>query len=296
MKMENKLSILLTGGSGFIGKNLVEYLSKNYDVLAPSHSELELTNKIEVDKYFEENKIDVVIHAVNIGGKRNNLNINNSVKDNLKIFFNIVDNKPKVKKIIFLGSGAEYDKTRNIVNVKESEFGKFIPSDDYGFYKYVCSKYIESSDNIINLRMMGIFGKYEDYNLRFISNIICRDLYNLPIEVNQNRVMDYLYIKDFCKIIEYFINNNPKEKFYNLGGGRYDLLSLAEKIKKVSKHNFSITLKKKGLDKEYTCDNTRLLKELKNFKFTEMDVALKEMYDWYKLNKSNINKEELLIY
>ena len=106
--------------------------------------------------------------------------------------------------------------------------------------------------------------------------------------------MDYIYITDFCKIIEYFINNNPKEKFYNIGGGRCDLLSLTEKIKRISKHDFNITIKKQGLDREYTCDNTNLLKELKNFKFADINITLKEIYDWYNLNKSNISKEELL--
>ncbi|MCR4323984.1 MAG: NAD-dependent epimerase/dehydratase family protein [Nanoarchaeota archaeon] len=292
--MEDKIKILLTGGSGFIGKNLVEYLSKKYDLLAPSHSELDLTDKGGVDEYFKKNKIDVVVHAAAIGVKRNAKNIENSVKDNLKMFFNIIENKDRVQKIIFIGSGAEYDNTRDLINIKESEFGKIIPGGDYGFYKYVCSKYIENSDKIINLRIFGLFGKHEDYNLRFISNIICRELYNLPIEINQNRVMDYMYIEDFFKIIENFIRNEPKRKFYNVGGEKCDLLSLAEKIKKISGSDFEIILKKEGLSKEYTGNNTNLLSELKDFKFTDIDTALKELYDWYSLNKSKINKEELL--
>ena len=35
-------NILITGGSGFIGKNLREQLQGKYNIYAPSHSELEL--------------------------------------------------------------------------------------------------------------------------------------------------------------------------------------------------------------------------------------------------------------
>lgn len=291
---KSNISILITGGSGFIGKNLKEYFSEKYFVLAPTHSELDLTDKNSVDKYFKENKVDIIIHTANLGGKRNEVLVGEILKENLKIFLNIFEKRNQVKKILFIGSGAEYDKNRNLVNVKESEFGNVIPSDDYGFHKYICSRYIETSKNIINLRVFGIFGKYEDYGTRFISNIICRELYNLPIEINQNRIMDYIYIKDFCRIVEYFIENAAKEVFYNIGGEKCNLLWLVNKIKEISKREFEVLLKKPGFDREYTCNNSRLLKELKNFKFTPLEKAIEELYDWYTANRVTIIKDKIL--
>ena len=187
--------------------------------------------------------------------------------------------------MIFLGSGAEYDKSEDIKEVKESDFGKRIPQDDYGFYKFICSKYIEISDKVVNLRLFGVFGKYEDYETRVISNVICRILFDLPVEINQNAIFDFVYVGDLCRILEYFIENNTKERFYNLGGEKhFEIIDIANKIKNP------------GMNKEYTCDSSLLKNELKDFKFTEMDEAIRLLYDWYLENKQSIKTEALLKY
>ncbi len=289
--------ILITGGSGFIGKNLVEHLSKKYEVYAPLHNELDLLEESSVDEFFKNNKFDIVIHAAVKGGSRKLLSFPEMLKNNLKIFFNLLKNKDSYKKMIFIGSGAEYDKSREIKEAKEEDSEKNIPSEDYGFYKYLCSKYIEMSENIINLRVFGIFGKHEDYETRFVSNIICRVVFDLPVEMNQNALFDYVYADDLCRIIEYFIENEAKYKSYNIGGERhFELLEIAEMIKKISKKDFKIEIKNHGMNKEYTCDNSRLRKELKDFKFSDIETTIKELYDWYLENKDNIKKENLLTY
>jgi len=291
------MKILITGGNGFIGKNLVEYFSKKYEVLAPSHNELELLDEKAVEEFLKNNKVDIIIHAAVKGGSRKLSSYPDMLKENTKIFFNLANNSKYYEKMIFLGSGAEYDKSGDIKEVKEEDIGKSIPKDDYGFYKYLCSKYIESSDKIINLRIFGIFGKYEDYDVRFISNIICRILFDLPIEINQNVVFDFIYVKDLCRIIEYFIENNVKEKIYNIGGEEhFELIDIVNKIKKISGKDFEIKIKNIGMNKEYTCDNSRLKNELKEFKFTEMEMAIRELYYWYLENKDKIKKENLIKY
>jgi len=289
------MNILLTGGSGFIGKNLKEYLEKKYTVFAPTHQELELTNKEKIAEFSKKNKIKIVIHAAGVGGHRKNRD-ENILENNLKMFFSIADNPVKFEKIIFLGSGAEYDKSKNIINAKEFEFGKNIPDDDYGFSKYICSKYIEKSNNIINLRLFGVFGKYEDCETRFISNIICRVLFDLPVQINQNMLLDYIFIEDLCKIVEYFIQNPPLYKFYNVGNGEHvDLFTIAEKIKEISWKNIEIEIKNPGMNNQYTCDNSLLKEELKNFKFTKIDEAIKKLYTWYFENKDKIKNKNFLI-
>lgn len=286
--------IFLTGGSGFIGRNIIETFDKDYEILSPSHKELDLLDTSAVDDFFKRNKIDIVIHCANIGGLRNSLVSDDLVKTNLKIFFNIIRNRSRFGKMIHMGSGAEYDKSKDIVDVKESEFDTTIPKDDYGFYKYVCSKYIENCNNIYCLRIFGIFGKYEDYTIKFISNLICKYIYKLPLTMIQDCKFDYIYIEDFMNIIKYFIKNSPKEKFFNIGSGnKYNLYSLAEKINKLDIYSLPITVQKKGLNREYTTNIDLLKSEIKDLKLKTIDQTIKSFYLYYLSHKSIINPDLL---
>lgn len=75
---------------------------------------------------------------------------------------------------------------------------------------------IEKSSNIYDLRIFGIFGKYEDYAIRFISNAICKTLFDLPITVKQDRNFDYIFVEDLMTVLEFFIEARPKYKAYNI--------------------------------------------------------------------------------
>jgi len=158
--MKNERPILLLGGSGFIGRNILEQLSIRYNFISPTRNKLNLLREIDENKYFSKYRPSIVIYAVNTGGTRDNLEPQNMLNDNLRMFFNVIRNKKYFDKVIFLGSGAEYDKRNNLYRIKENSFGESIPIDTYGFYKYVCSCFIEKVDYIINLRVFGIFGKY----------------------------------------------------------------------------------------------------------------------------------------
>jgi len=276
-------TILITGGSGFIGKNLIEFFEEKYHVLSPSHRELDLLDTVAVDDFFAKNHIDVVIHCALVGGSRKEEQEENSLSKNLRMFFNIVKNKDKFGKMINLGSGAEYDKSKSVIDVKEEDFGKTIPTDEYGFFKYICAKYIEESDNIISLRIFGLFGKYEDFRYRFISNAICQNLAGLPITINQNVFFDYVYIDDFVKIVDYFISNESKYKFYNVGTGKkIDLITIAGLVNEVANKKSKVMVKNKGLNNEYSCNNKRLTDELyPSFKFTEINESIKNLFNWY---------------
>lgn len=285
------MKILITGANGFAGKHLKEYFQDKHKLFTPSHKELDLLDEISVNKFFKRNKVDVVIHTAVVGGSRKEESEESALGRNLRIFFNLVRNKKRFKKMIHCGSGAEYDKRYPIVKVKEENFDNRVPVDEYGFGKYICSKYIENAKDIVCLRIFALFGKGEDYRYRFISNAICRNIFGLPITMRQNVNFDYIYINDFVKIVEYFIEHSPKYKFYNVGTGKtINLKTIAEKINELTDKKSRIIVGKKGLNKEYSCNNKRLVNELGNFRFTDFNTYMKELFSWYKENKKNINK------
>lgn len=288
------INILITGGSGFIGRNLKEYLSGRYSVFAPTHNELDLFDPDKVRNYIVKNKVNIIIHCANIGGGRNTVGLEKLVETNLRMFFNIVRNEDIVEKIIHFGSGAEYDKSRQLMAIQEEEFGNKIPKDDYGFYKFVCSKYILRSAKLVCLRLFGVYGKYENYLFKFISNAIVKNLFKMPIVIGQNVYFDYLYIDDLVRIVEYFVNNEGKYKDYNIATGRKtDLITITQLINKISSYQSKIIMKNLGLNLEYSADNKRLAEEIPDFKFTKMEEGIEKLREWYKIHLKDLDIKKI---
>ena len=277
----DKINILLTGANGFIGKNLKEFLSVKYNLLTPSSKELNLLEHLAVKNYFKVNKIDFVIHCANKGGLRGIKDSKQIVYDNLLMFDNLCENIT-YQRMIFFGSGSQYDKNRSLKKIKESDFGKNVPEDYYGYSKYLITKKILEMNNVLNLTIFGCYGKYE-LSTRFPSYAINQNLKKENIVINQNVVFDYLYIEDLCRIVEYFINNKPKSKIINVTPTEsIDLISVANIINEFSDYKSKVIIAKKGLNYEYTGDNSLLLKEIKDFKFTSYEKSIKYLYRFFK--------------
>lgn len=280
------MKILLTGSRGYIGSHILKALQVKYTILAPSHKELDLLDAEAVRRYVTKHNITIVIHAALVGGSRKEQYVPGMFLTNTRMFFNIARCHDLYGRLIFLGSGAEYDKQFPIVNVKEADFDKRIPDGELGLYKYICAKYIESVDFAVNLRIFGIYGPGEDYRIRFISNACVRAIQGKPITIDKNVYFDYLYVKDFVKIVDHFIIHKPKHKSYNVGTGRrIDLITIANKINKIAINKQPIHVSHRGLNNEYTANTTRLYKEVNKKILTTVDVAIKELYMWYAKRK-----------
>ena len=292
------MNIFITGANGFIGSYLTEYLKKKYKeyiLFTPTSKELDLIDEIKVDTYILSNKIDIIIHLANRGGSRDTLDMRNITEYNLKVFFNIVKHEKNVEKIISFGSGAEYGKHKPIVEAKEEDYLKEQPYDEYGLYKSITSKYIERSNNIVQLRIFGAYGEYEDYRYKFISNAVLKNLFNLPIIINKNVYFDYIYIDDLVKIIDWFIVNESKEKIYNVTTGKkVDLVSLANLVNEVSDFKSGIRVLNDGFNNEYTSNNERLLKELGDFNFTSHKDAISKMRKYFSNNIDMLDKNTII--
>ena len=296
------MNIFITGSNGFVGSHLKEYLLGHYDysLFTPSSKQLDLSDEQAVDKYILENKIDIIVHTANRGGGRDTTDMKSVTEYNLRIFFNIAKHEKNLKKIISFGSGAEYGKHKPIIEAKEEDYWEAFPLEEYGFYKSITSHYIERSQNIVQLRIFGAYGEYENYRYKFISNAIVKNLFHLPITINKNVYFDYIYSEDLVKIVDFFIHNDAKEKIYNITTGRkIDLITLAQCVNDVSDFHSDIRVINEGLNNEYTSNNERLLKELGDFQFTSHKNAIAKMRCYFQKNVENLDtqliKEDLYL-
>ena len=285
--------ILLTGGSGFIGRNILESdLAKKYEIIAPSHRELDLLDDKSVDLYFAKNTFDCVLHSAVKPCHRNAKNRDALFESNMRIFLNLERNKDSYAKFINFGSGAIYGQFQDITNATEKEIFSVVPQDEHGVCKYAVHKIIENLPNFVDLIIFGIFGKYEDWEIRFISNALCKSIYGLPITLRQNRRFSYIDVNDLMAILELFIENTPKYKAYNIVPNSY--VELANIAKMIVKNSTDLKIASDGFGLDYYGDNQRLISEFPNVKFTRIEDSISKLYDFYAKNIATINKELLL--
>ncbi len=289
------MNILITGANGFIGKNIVEKWIDKYKLFFPSSKELNLLNLNDVKDFLKKNSIDIVIHSAKIDEvNRPNISKYEVLDYNLRMFFNLAYCKHMYKKMIYFGSGAEYNRKDMPKYVKENYVCKTIPEDPYGFAKYVMNKYTLQSSNIYNFCLFGVFGKYEEYRRRFISNNICRSIKGLQMTLTQDIEFDYLYIDDLIRILEWAIVNDLKYHKYNVCSGKAVRLSTVGKIiSEVIGDRNGVIIKNVGMQVPYVGSNIQLLEEIGDFTYTDLKISIYELFQYYYSIKDSIVKDEL---
>ena len=151
------MEILVTGGSGFIGKAFIKRYKKTLDIVAPSHEQMDLMDARSVDAFFKGHDFGAVVHLAGLSetGRSQVLEA-----DNVIMFKNIqyVAIRHGVKKLITVGEGVDFDSRRPIIDFTESMFGEHVPTDGYGLGKYMITR-LASKDKISTvLRMFNVFG------------------------------------------------------------------------------------------------------------------------------------------
>ena len=272
--------ILITGGSGFIGSHLVPILSLNYEITAPTRKQLNLKDRSEVEAFFSDKYFDSVVHLASPTPMKSSDydSFDSLFKDCIMLFTNLQSVSAHYGKMIYAGSGAEYDKTRDIVLVSEDQIGERIPSDDYGLVKYVINQMARQSPNCYNLRLFGCYGSGE-YDYKFIKHSINCIKNNVAITIRQDCVFDYMYVDDYAKYIEYIIENDPEFHDYNAcTGSRIKLSEIAETVKRITGRDVPVIIDKQGLNKEYTGSNERFMRECAgNVQLTSLEKGIKKM-------------------
>lgn len=283
------MKILITGGSGFIGRNLAQQYAPRFEVTAPTRAELDLLDAIAVRGYLNRHRFDAVIHAATERSNRGLTASPASLDCNCRMFFNLARNSQAFGRMLFLSSGAVYSREHWRPRMHEDYFDAHVPADDYGFSKYVCAKAVEGMDRVYELRLFGVFGPHEDWRVRFISNACCRAVWGLPVVVRQNVRFDYLDVEDLGWIIDGFLAKRPEHRQYNVCTGRsLDLLTLAQNVVRVSGKDLPIVVKNEGMGSEYSGDPARMLEEIPDFHFRGIDDSIARLYRWYETRRADI--------
>ena len=279
--------VLILGAGGFIGRNLSERSLKNASITAISHSDLDLLDDKAVESFLTTHSdIATVVHCAAVGGSRlTNYDAGRAevVEQNLRMFLNVIRCVKSHQRLIFFGSGAEYDRNHYLPQMLESFFDQFVPKDAYGFAKYTIAKIIARHENMLDLRIFGLYGAGEDYRFKFISNAIIKGLLGLPITIAQNVVFDYLYIDDFLRLVEKLVDVEWPYRHMNITPTEsIDLVSIALIVNEATGNTSGINVLNPRLNTEYTGDNKRLLKVAGPFSFTSYERGIRELTQYYR--------------
>jgi nucleoside-diphosphate-sugar epimerase len=208
------MKILITGGNGYIGKELADKLKAQYTVFKTTRIDLDLMDNYQVDNYFRSNTFDAVIHCAVSGGSRLKVDDSGVLDQNLIMYYNLLRNKSSFKKFIHLGSGAEF----------------YNQNQPYGLSKHVINNSIIDKEGFFNLRIFGVFNENE-VSTRFIKSNIMNYLTGKDIVVLDDKWMDFIYMDDFISIINNYIQSDDLPKTLDcVYANSYKLSEIAQKI------------------------------------------------------------------
>jgi GDP-L-fucose synthase len=180
-------------------------LSYKYEIVNLSRYDLNVLSYNDVKNYLDKNHFDILVHTAILGGRRNKEENGDVTHNNLIMFENLLQFSDKFKMIINFDSAAIYDRNTDILNRKEEDLVT-IPSDYYGFSKYIIYKRSFEYNNLYNFRIFNIFHTNEESD-RFIKKCFLAKYNNTQINIFEDKYFDFVYEDDFIKIIKYYFDN-----------------------------------------------------------------------------------------
>jgi|TARA_B110000495_G_C22987968_1_gene581461 UDP-glucose 4-epimerase len=267
--------ILLFGGSGFIGKHLINKMNGKYDFLSLSRNleDNSMCSKIadilkpESYEPFLENTETIINLIGQIGP-----NLDQFTSSNLTGSLNLLNSAVKynVKNIILISTINVYGENNNSPS-KETDI--LSPESNYGIIKMMNEKLYEHFSkiygiNVTILRLSGVYGpgKIKGFFPQMINAIndktIILKLYNYG-----NQLRDFIYIDDAIDgILKSISHNSSGFDIFNISSGnRYSIKEIISITEKLSNSHIGIEYSSKKFDEKCICADNSKSKLILNF-------------------------------
>jgi GDP-L-fucose synthase len=289
-----KQTILLTGGTGFIGRNIVESSIKDdFNILSPTRKELDLTSLISVKKYSQYNRYDIIIHSATHPAHRNALSPEIAWMENFKMFEGVkILKKFPSTKLINIGTGGVYSKFPAVVGNENYTY----PKEQSMFQKFIASREVHAIYNACDIKVFGIYGKYEDFEIRFISNMISKAIFGVPLTIKQNRLMSYIHTDDLIFILKHILSDKYEwNGFYREVSGSREPITLGNIAKKildtVECDDLPIVFEKNGMGTDYYAN----IEPTFSIPFKPLEEGIKEVWSYLRSALVIGDRDKLLV-
>jgi GDP-L-fucose synthase len=290
--------ILVTGGSGLVGKYLQKILS---DATYLSSKDCDLRDQRQVYDLFETLKPTTVIHlAAKVGGIKDNIaKPAEYFEDNILMNTNLlkVSYEYGVKQFIGVLSTCIYpDKVDNYPMKEEDMFlGPPTPTNfSYGYAKRSLAVQIDAYNKQYGteysyLIPCNLYGEYDNFEneskMHFITALLhkIKNAKDNQIELlgTGKPLRQFMYAGDFASIIKYVIEKNITHSFNVAPDFNYSIDEMAKIAIKATKPELTIKYSNPELDGQYRkdVDNSKLRSYIPDFEFTPLEEGLIKSYN-----------------
>lgn len=230
--------IYLAGHSGMVGSAIKRFLENAgaSNLVFRTIEQLDLTRQTDVEKFFKQEKPEVVIiAAARVGGiLANNTYRAQFIYDNLMIESNLIHSSylNKVKKLIFLGSSCIYPKLAPQPLKEEYLLSDYLEytNEPYAIAKIagikLCENYFKQYGcNYYSIMPTNLYGPYDNFNLNtsHVLPALLRKFHDAKVNNHKSVTIwgtgkplrEFMYVDDLAEGLCYLMENIEAKELYN---------------------------------------------------------------------------------